>query len=607
MILENYKLQKVLHVSTFKFNLLSVSKLTKQLSCSVSFYPDFYLFQELFTGRVIGIGRERDGLYILREQKIKPAINTTVSKCSSEAVAFETGACINEDIRAHQDITKHHKQEYTIQLNLSEGDLSGRIPPQVGNLTHLTRLDLSRNNLHGPIPTSLLNLQSLCYLDLSENSLSGNLPAFQMKSLQYMDLRGNKLDGPVPKSFLNLQSLYYLDLSDNSLSEYLPAFRMKSLRYIDLGSNCFTGQIPREYGALQSLETLYIYNNLLNGGIPQELGKLSNLVVFAMNDNRLSGHIPYQLGWLTQLQYLDLSTNYFVGELPLSFKQLTNLIQFVAHGNSLSGKIPKLIANWKELGMLILLGNNFKGPWPKEISSMDSLLNLQLSNVVTKGRAYDFPDLSPMTSLEVLTLRNCSLRGRIPSYIWELQHLSSLDLSFNELFGEVPKSIRTSLTYMPSTSQRPGYTPEMFTHYDPWISFPQAPVSDLHTGDRHEDLDLDIIFDDYFLRPTARPTAPSASPAPRAAQEPSHMSSQEPVDTQVHSSAPVDPFPLVQIGPSPPPAIAPGSAQETVEEPAKDPSDQPSQEAVDTQVHSSDPVVQSPSIESSPEASNEAT
>ncbi|XP_060194555.1 probable leucine-rich repeat receptor-like protein kinase At1g35710 isoform X2 [Lycium barbarum] len=559
MILENYKLQKVLHVSTFKFNLLSVSKLTKQLSCSVSFYPDFYLFQELFTGRVIGIGRERDGLYILREQKIKPAINTTVSKCSSEAVAFETGACINEDIRAHQDITKHHKQEYTIQLNLSEGDLSGRIPPQVGNLTHLTRLDLSRNNLHGPIPTSLLNLQSLCYLDLSENSLSGNLPAFQMKSLQYMDLRGNKLDGPVPKSFLNLQSLYYLDLSDNSLSEYLPAFRMKSLRYI------------------------------------------------AMNDNRLSGHIPYQLGWLTQLQYLDLSTNYFVGELPLSFKQLTNLIQFVAHGNSLSGKIPKLIANWKELGMLILLGNNFKGPWPKEISSMDSLLNLQLSNVVTKGRAYDFPDLSPMTSLEVLTLRNCSLRGRIPSYIWELQHLSSLDLSFNELFGEVPKSIRTSLTYMPSTSQRPGYTPEMFTHYDPWISFPQAPVSDLHTGDRHEDLDLDIIFDDYFLRPTARPTAPSASPAPRAAQEPSHMSSQEPVDTQVHSSAPVDPFPLVQIGPSPPPAIAPGSAQETVEEPAKDPSDQPSQEAVDTQVHSSDPVVQSPSIESSPEASNEAT
>ncbi|XP_059311470.1 uncharacterized protein LOC132063052 [Lycium ferocissimum] len=137
----------------------------------------------------------------------------------------------------------------------------------------------------------------------------------------------------------------------------------------------------------------------------------------------------------------------------------------------------------------------------------------------------------------------------------------------------------------PSTSQRPGYMPEMFAHYDPWSSFPQVPVSDLHMGDGHEDLDLEIIFDEYFLRPTARPTAPSASPAPRAAQEPSHMSSQEPVDTYVHSSAPVDPSPLVQIDPSPPPATAPGSAQETVEEPAKEPSNQPSREAVDTHVY----------------------
>ncbi|XP_059315890.1 uncharacterized protein LOC132066648 [Lycium ferocissimum] len=81
----------------------------------------------------------------------------------------------------------------------------------------------------------------------------------------------------------------------------------------------------------------------------------------------------------------------------------------------------------------------------------------------------------------------------------------------------------------PSTSQRPGYTPEMVPHYDPWSSFPQVPVGDLHMGGGDED--FDIIFDDYFLRSTAGPTAPSASPAPQAAQEPSHMPSQEPVDT----------------------------------------------------------------------------
>ncbi|XP_060191027.1 uncharacterized protein LOC132620381 [Lycium barbarum] len=85
----------------------------------------------------------------------------------------------------------------------------------------------------------------------------------------------------------------------------------------------------------------------------------------------------------------------------------------------------------------------------------------------------------------------------------------------------------------PSTSQRPGYTPEIVPYYDPWSSFSQVPVSDLHMGGGDEDIDLDIIFDDYFLHPTARPMTLSASPAPRAAQEPSHMPSQEPVDTHV--------------------------------------------------------------------------
>ncbi|XP_059298123.1 uncharacterized protein LOC132050779 [Lycium ferocissimum] len=85
------------------------------------------------------------------------------------------------------------------------------------------------------------------------------------------------------------------------------------------------------------------------------------------------------------------------------------------------------------------------------------------------------------------------------------------------------------------------------------------------------------MFEDFVFD-----TAPSASPAPGAAQEPSHQASQEAVDTQVHSSTPVDPSP------------APGLTQETVEEPAQEPSHQASQEAVDTQVHSSASVDGSP-------------
>ncbi|XP_059310544.1 uncharacterized protein LOC132061878 [Lycium ferocissimum] len=55
----------VFHLPQFKYNLLSVSKITKGLGCSVNFFPYFCVFQELFTGRVNEISREEGGLHLL--------------------------------------------------------------------------------------------------------------------------------------------------------------------------------------------------------------------------------------------------------------------------------------------------------------------------------------------------------------------------------------------------------------------------------------------------------------------------------------------------------------------------------------------------------------
>ncbi|KAH0692105.1 hypothetical protein KY285_019202 [Solanum tuberosum] len=55
----------VLCVPTFQFNLLSVSKLTRELNCCAIFFPDFFTLQDLFTGKVKEIGTEQDGLYTL--------------------------------------------------------------------------------------------------------------------------------------------------------------------------------------------------------------------------------------------------------------------------------------------------------------------------------------------------------------------------------------------------------------------------------------------------------------------------------------------------------------------------------------------------------------
>lgn len=55
----------VFHIPNFKYNLLSVSKLTKKLRCSITFFPHFCVFQELYNGKVKEIGKEHGGLNLL--------------------------------------------------------------------------------------------------------------------------------------------------------------------------------------------------------------------------------------------------------------------------------------------------------------------------------------------------------------------------------------------------------------------------------------------------------------------------------------------------------------------------------------------------------------
>jgi len=56
-------ISNVLCIPGFKYNLLSVSKLTRELNCCMLFFPDFCLMQDLHTGKVNGTGRLKGDLY----------------------------------------------------------------------------------------------------------------------------------------------------------------------------------------------------------------------------------------------------------------------------------------------------------------------------------------------------------------------------------------------------------------------------------------------------------------------------------------------------------------------------------------------------------------
>ena len=62
----------VLSLPHFPFNLISISKLTRTLNCSISFFPGYCMFQDLLTKRIIGRRQESGGLYILDPELPKP-------------------------------------------------------------------------------------------------------------------------------------------------------------------------------------------------------------------------------------------------------------------------------------------------------------------------------------------------------------------------------------------------------------------------------------------------------------------------------------------------------------------------------------------------------
>ena len=94
-------------------------------------------------------------------------------------------------------------------LALSDSQLTGTIPPELGNLNNLERLNLTRNQLTGDIPPELSLLTNLQLLALGGNQLTGPIPTWlgSLAKLQELQLWGNQFTGAIPPELGNLPGL----------------------------------------------------------------------------------------------------------------------------------------------------------------------------------------------------------------------------------------------------------------------------------------------------------------------------------------------------------------------------------------------------------------
>ncbi|URD87937.1 serine threonine-protein kinase BRI1-like [Musa troglodytarum] len=350
-----------------------------------------------------------------------------------------------------------------VQLKLSDNNISGALPDSFYSCYSLRLLDLANNNMSGPLLNDMLqNLGSLESLLVSNNFISGPFPSsvLRLQQLRIADFSSNKLTGVIPPDVCSGESsLEELRVPDNLITGRIPAqmSNCSQLKTIDLSINYLQGPIPPELGRLKNLEHLMLWFNGLHGPIPAELGQCSRLRNLILNNNFISGDMPVELFNCSNLEWIALTSNGITGEIRPEFGLLSRLAVLQLANNSLSGEIPRELGNCSSLVWLDLNSNRLRGEIPPRLgrqlgakASSGILSGNTLAFVRNVGNSckgvgglLEFAGIRPERLLQVPTLKTCDFTrlysGAALSDWTHYQTLEYLDLSYNELYGNIPE------------------------------------------------------------------------------------------------------------------------------------------------------------------------
>jgi hypothetical protein len=362
---------------------------------------------------------------------------------------------------------------------LSYANFEGPIPEELVTIPPLISLYLDGNHLNGSLPVALAtNLNAtLVYLSLSQNDLTGSVSPdiLAIPQLQILDVYHNMFQGSLPfMEGLIAENLVYLDLSYNSFTGQLPSnwTSYLSLRYLYANSNPLTGTFPAVYltgpdkAASVSLFQLDLRDTLLYGTLSEALWTHTAMQELLLANNNFYGTLSSGLMNMTSMLNLDLSSNNFGANLNNVFTSPLPLLSVInLANNSFTGNIPGAIAS-PALTIMALSSNCFSGSVPESICQSSALQTLLLNTLSTENNCaarvpsalrFAFKGLFPnkkmdgsipsclfgMGNLTTLQLSGNKLSGQIPNMTFSAS-IQNLELSFNELTGPIPMFIQTS-------------------------------------------------------------------------------------------------------------------------------------------------------------------
>ncbi|KAL2577543.1 hypothetical protein AAZV13_16G141500 [Glycine max] len=366
-------------------------------------------------------------------------------------------------------------QSSLYELDISDNGINDSVPDLFwNNLQNMILLNMSHNYIIGAIPNISLNLPKRPFILLNSNQFEGKIPSFLLQASGLMLSENNFSD---LFSFLCDQStaanFAILDVSHNQIKGQLPDCwkSVKQLLFLDLSYNKLSGKIPMSMGALVNMEALVLRNNSLMGELPSSLKNCSSLFMLDLSENMLSGRIPSWIGEsMHQLIILNMRGNHLSGNLPIHLCYLNRIQLLDLSRNNLSRGIPTCLKNltamseqsinssdtlshiyWNNKTYFEIYGVYSFGVYTLDITWMwkgvqrgfkNPELELKSIDLSSNNLMGEIPkEVGYLLGLVSLNLSRNNLSGEIPSQIGNLSSLESLDLSRNHISGRIPSSL----------------------------------------------------------------------------------------------------------------------------------------------------------------------
>ncbi|KAH1067824.1 hypothetical protein J1N35_032811 [Gossypium stocksii] len=358
---------------------------------------------------------------------------------------------------------------YLEELSLSENEVTEFVPSQGLRLMNLTVLELDDNLFKNTILSSLGRLSNLKTLSFGSN-LEGTIDIKELdglSNLEVLDIRcyysdvGCNLCLQSLDLFPSLKtlSLYGFNFNDSHSQTKLDG--LSNLENLDI--RCYNSGCNFRLQLLDlfpSLKTLFLYGVNFNDTHSQtnSLNNLEHLRISCKSD--FSCNIWLQiLDLIPSLKTLSLEGfNFNYSHSQIKWKILTNLEELELWDSSLPlnfiGELPSLkILNvigcevndslfmndpleLKNLEFMNIEDTSLENNFLHKIGAMPSIKRLSLMGCGLNGTLHT-QGFCGLTNLRDLVMTNNNLEGTLPECFSNFTSLESLDLSYNQLCGNV--------------------------------------------------------------------------------------------------------------------------------------------------------------------------